>query len=58
MHCACPPRRAKSLAEWEAWAIAGQQKRWQLVVMCPAVVLGPPIVPNYRPGGWGWFDAQ
>lgn len=50
-HAACAlPCRAKSLAEWEAWAIAGQQKRWQLVVMCPAVVLGPPIVPNYRAG--------
>jgi nucleoside-diphosphate-sugar epimerase len=32
---------SKTLAEKEAWNMAGQQKRWDLVVMNPAFVLGP-----------------
>ncbi|KAL4439712.1 hypothetical protein ABPG75_002713 [Micractinium tetrahymenae] len=39
---------AKTLSEWQAWAIAGQQNRWRLVTLCPGVVLGPPVVPNYK----------
>ncbi len=36
-------RRAKTVSEWEAWAIAAQQRRWSLVVICPANILGPPV---------------
>ncbi|KAL4450548.1 hypothetical protein ABPG77_000904 [Micractinium sp. CCAP 211/92] len=39
---------AKTFSEWQAWAIAGQQTRWRLVSLCPGVVLGPPVVPNYK----------
>lgn len=35
--------RAKTLSEWEAWAIHAQQTRWELVVINPAVVMGPPL---------------
>lgn len=42
--------RAKTLAEWEAWAIAGQQERWKLVTLCPGMVYGPPVVRIDRGG--------
>lgn len=45
-----PCCRAKTFSEWQAWAIAGQQTRWRLVTLCPGVVLGPPVVPNYKSG--------
>jgi nucleoside-diphosphate-sugar epimerase len=32
---------SKTLAEKEAWNMAGQQMRWDLIVMNPAFVLGP-----------------
>ena len=34
---------SKTLAEKEAWKIAGSQMRWDLVVMNPAFVLGPSL---------------
>lgn len=36
-----PYSYSKTLAEKEAWNMAGQQMRWDLVVMNPAFVLGP-----------------
>ncbi|GAB4817129.1 hypothetical protein N2152v2_004175 [Parachlorella kessleri] len=38
-----PYYTAKTLSEWEAWAITAQQDRWRLVVICPANILGPPL---------------
>jgi hypothetical protein len=34
------------VAEWEAWALAAQQSHWSLVVINPAIVLGPPLAAN------------
>jgi hypothetical protein len=41
------------LAEWEAWAIAGQQQRWRLVAICPGHVYGPPMTANLKCGELG-----
>lgn len=38
-----PYAYSKTLAEKEAWSIAGRQMRWDLVVMNPAFVLGPSL---------------
>lgn len=40
-----PYSYSKLLAEKEAWAIAGAQDQWQLVVLNPAFVLGPSLAP-------------
>ncbi|WP_175625345.1 MULTISPECIES: NAD-dependent epimerase/dehydratase family protein [Oxalobacteraceae] len=36
-----PYAYSKTIAEHEAWAIAGRQSRWDLVVINPSLVLGP-----------------
>lgn len=36
---------SKTLAEREAWKIAGAQERWDLVVINPSLVLGPSVNP-------------
>ena len=36
---------SKTLAEQEAWEMAGKQERWDLVVVNPSFVLGPAIDP-------------
>lgn len=36
-----PYAYSKTVAEHEAWAIAGRQSRWDLVVINPSLVLGP-----------------
>jgi nucleoside-diphosphate-sugar epimerase len=36
---------SKTLAEKEAWKIADSQSRWDLVVICPGLVLGPSLSP-------------
>ena len=38
-----PYSYSKTLAEKEAWAIAGAQEQWQLVVINPSFVMGPPL---------------
>ncbi|KAK6222998.1 NAD dependent epimerase/dehydratase [Colletotrichum tabaci] len=38
-----PYHYSKVLAEKEAWAIAKRQDRWDLVVICPGLVIGPPL---------------
>jgi nucleoside-diphosphate-sugar epimerase len=38
-----PYSYSKTVAEREAWNMAGQQMRWDLVVMNPAFVLGPSL---------------
>ncbi|GKT45252.1 tetraketide alpha-pyrone reductase 2 [Colletotrichum spaethianum] len=38
-----PYHYSKVLAEKEAWKIAKQQDRWDMVVICPGLVLGPPL---------------
>jgi len=38
-----PYSYSKTLAEQEAWKIAGEQVRWKLVVINPSFVLGPPL---------------
>jgi nucleoside-diphosphate-sugar epimerase len=40
-----PYSYSKLLAEKEAWAIAGAQDQWQLVVLNPTFVLGPSLAP-------------
>jgi len=37
---------SKTLAEREAWEIAGRQDRWDLVTVNPSLVLGPGLNPN------------
>ncbi len=41
-----PYSYSKTLAEREAWEIAGAQDRWDLVVINPSLVLGPGINPH------------
>ncbi len=38
-----PYAYSKTLAEKEAWKIAGEQSRWSLVVMNPGFILGPSL---------------
>ena len=57
-----PYFKAKTLSEWEAWALAAQQQRWSLVTICPSWVLGPPIAANKHSGWWrtcqrGWLGC-
>jgi nucleoside-diphosphate-sugar epimerase len=40
-----PYSYSKTVAEREAWKIAGQQDRWELVTINPSLVLGPGINP-------------
>lgn len=41
-----PYSYSKTLAEQEAWRIAGLQAQWDLVVINPSLVLGPPLNPK------------
>lgn len=41
-----PYSYSKTLAEKEAWKIAEEQDRWDLVVVNPCLVMGPPSNPN------------
>ncbi|KAK1961392.1 NAD dependent epimerase/dehydratase [Colletotrichum sublineola] len=38
-----PYHYSKVLAEKEAWGLAKRQGRWDLVVICPGLVFGPPL---------------
>lgn len=42
-----PYSYSKTLAEKKAWAIAETQSQWDLVVVNPSFVLGPPMNANY-----------
>ncbi|KAG2450525.1 hypothetical protein HYH02_005026 [Chlamydomonas schloesseri] len=39
-----PYARGKTLSEKRAWELAGQQSRWDLVTVCPSVVMGPTVL--------------
>ncbi|WP_339335970.1 NAD-dependent epimerase/dehydratase family protein [uncultured Maricaulis sp.] len=39
---------SKTLAEREAWTLAGEQSRWDLVTINPSLILGPGIDPQTR----------
>ncbi len=41
-----PYSYSKTLAEKKAWDIAKQQEQWDLVVINPALVMGPPLNPK------------
>ena len=41
-----PYSRSKTLAERLAWEMAGEQERWDLVVVNPGLVLGPGLSPH------------
>lgn len=41
-----PYQYSKTVAEQKAWEMAGQQDRWELVVVNPSMVLGPGINPR------------
>ena len=41
-----PYARSKTLAERLAWEMAGEQERWDLVVVNPGLVLGPGLSPH------------
>jgi len=41
-----PYSYSKTLAEKEAWKMAGEQKQWDLVVVNPCMVFGPPLNPK------------
>jgi nucleoside-diphosphate-sugar epimerase len=45
-HSHQPYSRSKTVAEQEAWSIAGSQDRWDLVVVNPSLVIGPGINPH------------
>ncbi|MFP3560706.1 diaminohydroxyphosphoribosylaminopyrimidine deaminase, partial [Paraburkholderia sp. SIMBA_049] len=40
-----PYSYSKTVAEREAWQIAGAQQRWRLVTIHPSLVIGPGINP-------------
>ncbi|KAG2440929.1 hypothetical protein HXX76_003782 [Chlamydomonas incerta] len=39
-----PYARGKTLSEKRAWELAGQQSRWDLVTVCPSIVMGPTVL--------------
>jgi nucleoside-diphosphate-sugar epimerase len=43
-----PYSYSKTVAERKAWEIAGKQKRWDLVVINPSLVIGPGIKPAFN----------
>lgn len=47
---------SKTLAEKEAWKIAESQTRWDLVVLCPGLVLGPSLTPSSDSGSLAIID--
>jgi nucleoside-diphosphate-sugar epimerase len=47
---------SKTLAEKEAWKIAESQDRWDLVVICPGLVLGPSLSPASDSGSLALID--
>ncbi|KAL1837504.1 hypothetical protein VTK73DRAFT_4674 [Phialemonium thermophilum] len=51
-----PYAYSKVLAEKEAWAAAAAQSRWDLVVLCPGLVLGPSLSPSSASGSLNLLD--
>ncbi|KAK4233077.1 hypothetical protein C8A03DRAFT_39243 [Achaetomium macrosporum] len=47
---------SKTLAEKEAWKMAESQSRWDLVVICPGLVLGPSLSPTSDSGSLALID--
>ncbi len=47
-----PYSYSKTLAEREAWKLAGAQERWDLVVVNPSLVMGPGINPRATSGSF------
>ncbi len=43
-----PYSYSKTVAERKAWEIAGEQNRWDLVVINPSLVIGPGIKPSFN----------
>ncbi|PNW80612.1 hypothetical protein CHLRE_07g324800v5 [Chlamydomonas reinhardtii] len=39
-----PYARGKTLSEKRAWELAGQQSRWDLITVCPSIVMGPTVL--------------
>lgn len=48
-----PYSYSKTVAEQEAWKIAGEQDRWKLVTINPSFVLGPGINPHATSESYG-----
>ncbi|KAL8377945.1 hypothetical protein RB595_008570 [Gaeumannomyces hyphopodioides] len=51
-----PYHYSKVLAEKEAWKISREQARWDLVVICPGLVLGPPLSQGSESGSLFLMD--
>ncbi len=51
-----PYHYSKVRAEQEAWTIAGKQDRWDLVVICPSLVVGPSLSPASESGSLALLD--
>ncbi|EGS19486.1 uncharacterized protein CTHT_0049530 [Thermochaetoides thermophila DSM 1495] len=51
-----PYQYSKTLAEKEAWKLASAQCRWDLVVICPGLVLGPSLTPASSSGSLDLLD--
>ena len=52
-----PYNYSKTLAERAAWEMAGAQNRWKLVVINPALVLGPGISPDQTSESFNYIKA-
>ena len=52
-----PYNYSKTLAEKAAWEMAGAQDRWKLVVINPALVLGPGISPDQTSESFSYMKA-
>lgn len=51
-----PYHYSKVVAEREAWAICEAQDRWDLVVICPSLVVGPSLTPASESGSLALLD--
>jgi nucleoside-diphosphate-sugar epimerase len=51
-----PYHYSKVRAEKEAWAINEKQDRWDLVVICPSLVVGPSLSPGSESGSLALLD--
>ena len=53
-----PYHYSKVMAEQEAWRICQAQSRWDLVTICPGLVLGPSLTPNSESGSLFLLDEM
>lgn len=53
-----PYHYSKVMAEQDAWHICQAQSRWDMVAICPGLVLGPSLTPNSESGSLFLLDEM